>query len=278
MLIEVIPYDASFGTETLTYFVGDSFRSQIKIWQLIKIPYGKKQIYGIIAYIHEEKSINITPEIKEVIDIIHPHPLLAEYQIPLLMKIAQKYALAIHRVLGISLPKPLLNRLEKYNFPIFPTIQNQTFSNHEIFLSQHDIITAEKILPFLKPNIIIILPDDIMLHIWREKLQNHKDIFFLPHEATDTRRMQSWIDIVNKKFPIVIGTRRLLWYNLSAYTEIWYIEDGFSQTYFHYPIEIENIDLLAHLANSEKFSIKIFTSIPQLKTLSYFHYFTLHHI
>ena len=54
MFVSVIPFGTSFSVEPLTYFVGDSFRSEIKTGQLVQIPYGKKQIFGIVSEVINE--------------------------------------------------------------------------------------------------------------------------------------------------------------------------------------------------------------------------------
>lgn len=43
---------------------------------------------------------------------------------------------------------------------------------------------------------------------------------------------------------MVIGTRKLLWYNLGNYDHILYIEDAFADTYFQFPLHIRFLDVL----------------------------------
>lgn len=91
-------------------------------------------------------------------------------------------------------------------------LQNEKISKKptfDFYISKNEIISPEKISPFLKENLVIILPDDILLDrfqkffienesIWREK------IAFYPAETTETRRSQTFIDIYNKKSEIII--------------------------------------------------------------------------
>lgn len=286
MFANIIPHGSSFGTETLTYFVGDSFVSDIAIWQLVKIPYGKKTIFGIVANIFEDEkflqkfSEHNELKIKEIEEIVSIKPIFAEYQINMMIRLSKKYIITLHKILSIFLFSSLFNRLQKYDFPLL--LQNNKRKNeikHEIFLTKNDIIIPEKIFPFFKDGIVIILPDDIMLKNFANFLETQEkwreSIFFLPHEITDTRRAQAWIDIFNKKYPIIIWTRRLLQYNVAQYDEIWYIEDAFSWEYYQYPVRMKNLDFLTHMVDSDQFSVKIFTSIPKITTLSLYHFFSL---
>ena len=276
MFAHIIPHSTSFSTEPLTYFVGDSFRSEISIWQLVEIPYGKKTIFGVVAKIFHENATDLLAEnpernieIKEISALISPAPLLDEYQITMILRLSKKYIITIHRILSIFLFSSLISRLEKYNFPLISGEKSsEKITQNEIFIAKDDIISPEKILPYMRENIVIILPDDIILDTFKKffekNLEWSEKIFFFPSDTTDTRRAQAWIDIYNKKFPIIIWTRRLISYNMSRY--------------YQYPVRLQYIDFLAHIADSEQFSLKIFTSIPRLKTLSQFHYFSLTHI
>ena len=306
MLAKIIPHGTSFSTEPLTYFVGDSFRSEIFPGQLVEIPYGKKNILWVVAEISEQnfeknnenfgvavvgKFANFRGEnpdeifdIKGVSVIIDTKPILAPYQLRTIERLAMKYILPIHKALAIFLNEPTLRRLQKYNFPLekLKKIEENILKN-EIFISKNEIISPQLLVPFLKKNLVIVVPDDILLARFENFFQKNpeildKKIMFYPSEMTETKRAQAFVDIYNKKSEIIIWTRRLLQYNLSRYDEIWYLEDSFSGEYFHYPVRIAYTDFLAHIADSEQFSIKIFSSTPRLKTLSQFHFFDLHHL
>lgn len=156
-------------------------------------------------------SENEEIEMKSIISIVSETPILSEYQVTMICRIAMKYILPIHKVLQIFLSEPTLRRLEKYNFPIenFSEKMRKTPKNFDIFLTRNDIITPEKILPFFIPSLVIILPDDILLQRFENFLKNSENIWkekisFYPAEMTDTKRSQAFIDILNKKSEIII--------------------------------------------------------------------------
>lgn len=289
MFVEIIPYEKSFNTETLTYFVGASFSWIIKIWQLVKIPYGKTEILWIVAKIFVENT-ETSLEIKEIIEVIDEKPILSEYQIETIIKISKKYFLAIHRVLGIFLPNPVIKRLYKKNFPlslskeiIEKNSKKNSKLNWEFYFTKNNIITEKNILEKTKETnkkIVIIVPDDIFLYRMKKIFSDEysEKVGFFSSEMTDIKKSDFWIDVFNSKFDIVIWTRKIIFYNLEKYDEIWYLEDSFYDSYYHYPIEISYTDILAFLFDNEKFDIKIFTSIPRIKTLSQFHFFKIFYL
>lgn len=214
MIAEIIPYGTSFSTEPLTYSVGDSFVSRIKIGQFVEIPYGKKSIFGIIAKISNEKlSQNDDFEIKKITKIISEEPILSETQIIMILRISAKYIITLHKILQIFLPSPLISRLEKYYFSEnkkireIPFEEKNTEKNLQFFLTKNEIITPEKLLPFLSQKIVIIFPDDILLSQFQKNFdENHKireKIFYIFSDATDTRKSQAWIDIFLGKYKII---------------------------------------------------------------------------
>lgn len=230
MYAEIIPYGASFHTEALTYAVGDSFRFEIQIGQLVKIPYGKKIISGVIADIFYQKNTEIE-EIKFLESIVYPKPILCPYQIACIKKISRKYLLPIHRVLSIFLSTPLLRRMEKYQFlgenyekkrqeihkfheknswhdfektlPKDPHHFKKNFTKNAIFFAKNSCIDFTSLAPFLQEKTAIIVPDDIFLEQIRPFFPKNLTLF-LSHEMTDAQRSASWIDLYFGKYPLAV--------------------------------------------------------------------------
>lgn len=280
MYIDVIPYDMSFSTEALTYFVGDSFDTDILIWQLVIIPFWKKDIYWIIADISLTPRVDNPENIKEIASIVTSYPLLDRYQLSVIQKISLKYFLPIHKVLAIFLSRPLIKRLEKRNFLLeyIPYERSITTKKQYFCISLGSIIDTETITTLfenVESNIVLVVPDDLFLeqlkHNWK-----HVSTLFVGNEETDAMKSKKWIEVYEKKYQIIIWTRRILYYNLSWYDEIFYFEDAFSEEYYHHPIRISYTDILAYIADTNTFSIEILSSAPKLKTLKDFHFFQFH--
>jgi len=121
-----------------------------------------------------------------------------------------KYILPIHKALAIFLNEPTLRRLQKYNFPLekLKKIEENILKN-EIFISKNEIISPQLLVPFLKKNLVIVVPDDILLARFENFFQKNpeildKKITFYPSEMTETKRAQVFVDIYNKKSEIII--------------------------------------------------------------------------
>ena len=94
--------------------------SDIRVAQIVEIPYGNKLENGIVAEIHTECPIDEASEaymrIKPMSRIITDKILLAPYQLDMIRAIATRYMIAIHRVLAIFLTRPILSRLERKDY------------------------------------------------------------------------------------------------------------------------------------------------------------------
>jgi hypothetical protein len=149
-------------------------------------------------------------DIKGISAIIDTKSILAPYQLRTIERLAMKYILPIHKALAIFLNEPTLRRLQKYNFPLekLEKIEENILKN-EIFISKNEIISPQLLVPFLKKNLVIIVPDDILLTRFENFFQKNPGIFgekigWYPSEMTDTKRAQAFIDIYNKKSEIII--------------------------------------------------------------------------
>ena len=290
MFFSIIPFSHSIGVQPLIYSGGDRAMDDLRVWQIIEIPYGKSIENGIIAAIHIDSPIDITSEsytrIKPIHQTITSSILLAQYQLEMISEMSKRYMIPIHRVLAIFLTRPILSRLERKNYAQIvpdtsrPTPQKTQKPTHSIQIVQDYIVTPILVETYTKKwPTIVILPDDYAMMPYREMHIDRRDILFVPNEMTDTRRAQAWIDITNGVFPIIYWTRKILYYNLSAYQHIIYIEDALGPDYWHYPIRIDYADILYIFAQSNPhIGLTILTSVPTLRTLTHFRYFRIENI
>jgi primosomal protein N' len=276
MFIEVIPQSHSISTRPLTYSVGDVLCWNIFIGSLIRIPLGKQEILGIVAHI--DTSHPGVSEVREVIDCVSIRPILAPYQIKLIEKIAQKYMLPIHRVLQWFFPRPIELRLEKRGFDLLPCPDEYPdkieWDIGKLLLLRDRIIDHIVIGKYLQNMQVIIAPDDFLLYSLEPYFSDDQTLF-LTSDFSDTKRAKAWIDIANGKFVRIFWTRKILYYNLQAYSQILYLEDAFSREYFHFPTRIQYLDILSFLDQAHQFHIHILSSSPFLKTLSMFRHYSI---
>ncbi len=279
MYISVIPLRHSLSKYPYIYFAPEIWHDALGIGHLIEIPIGKHIVEWIVAKIDISPSETIDPsDIKSIIRVIASIEIIAPYMISMIEEIADRYFLLIHKVASMFLPAPLLTRLDKKNYifespPLreYPSekIQGNTTEIHHYVDS---IFQKEDIHAYIKPRTAFIFPDDILLSLFAEKREVYtdEDIALLPTDLTPARRVAAWIDSYSGKYSIIFWTRRLLYYNLSQYENIIYIEDAFCTEQYTYPIKIQNLDILKALDHAGKHTITLVSSTPSLMTLSYF--------
>lgn len=287
MFVSIIPSLHSLGVEPLLYSFDAPLKNQLQVGQLVEIPFGKNTENGIIAHIYETSPIDTLSEafnrIKPIIKIVTTKTLLDPYQIQMITHISKQYMIPIHRVLAIFLTRPILSRLEKKNYEQIEEKNNQEeveIGKKIISLLQDDIVRPQYLEKYLKwEPTVVILPDDFSIIPYREYFSKNKNFLFVTNDMTDTRRAQAWIDISNGIFPTICWTRKLLYYNLSRYQNIIYIEDALGPDYWHYPVRINYNDILRIFEKSNSnTNIHILTSIPTISTLTHFRHFELKNI
>lgn len=151
-------------------------------------------------------------EYKQISKIVSPSPLLAEYQIKMIVRISEKYVITLHKVLQIFLNSPLLARLEKYYFSEEKILQKPEKTENpartfDIFLTKNEILSAEKLFPYFGKKIVMVFPDDILLENFRKEFDKNREIsekiFYIFSDSTDLRKAQAWIEIFSGKFEII---------------------------------------------------------------------------
>ncbi len=276
------------GTEPLLYAWGDIWEDAIQVGSLVEIPYGKNIENGIVAGIYQESPIDIHSEafsrIKSIERVITHKILLAPYQIDMICALSTKYMIPIHRVLGIFLTRPILARLERKNYEqLIVDIQENKYDKKnaqgKIHIIQDGIVTPDIVENYIEWPTVMILPDDFALIPYRKHHTEDKNTLFLTTDMTDTKRAQAWIDIANGVFSIIYWTRKILYYNLSKYRNIIYIEDALGTDYWHYPIRISYNDILRiFMEINPAACLTLLTSVPTLTTLVHFKHFEIKNI
>lgn len=285
MYFSIIPFSHSIGIEPLLYLWEEIIENDIQIGSLVEIPYGSMLEHGVVANIYRDCPINVDGEayarIKTITKIITPKRILAPYQIHMICALSARYMIPIHRVLGIFLNKPILTRLERKNYEQIEekwAITQGKFQGR-FHITQDNIVTPELVHSYINWPTVVILPDDFSMISYRQYHANESNILFVGNDMTDTRKAQAWIDISNGVFPIIYWTRKILYYNLTHYQNIIYIEDSLGPAYWHYPIRIHYNDIIRIFTQlNPPISFTILTSVPTITALTYFRHFDIKNI
>ena len=277
MYISVIPLSHSLSTGWYIYSVSDIWRESISLGCLVEIPLGRNIVRGIVS----EKDIALIPdiEIRPIVAVISSLALMTLPMISVVLYLSRRYSLPIHKVLSLFLPATLLSRLDKKNYLLSQDSHRGSLPKRnpkrEIHHYIDAIFTPRSLDLYKKKGTVFILPDDFFLFSFfpqvREGTLSESIIY---NESTPTKKSQNWIDIYEGKYAILAWTRRILYYNLEAYTHIIYIEDAFVSEQFHYPSRIRNMDILRAISDSTDLDITIITSSPTLSLLADFRDFT----
>jgi primosomal protein N' len=285
MYFSVIPFSHSIGVQPLLYLWGAIMADQLQVGSLVEIPYGNNLENGIVTGIYPDSPVDPQSEtysrVKTIEKIISSKMILSPYQIEMICAISVRYMIPIHRVLGIFLTRPILSRLEKKNYEQLEEkewIINSKWSG-KLHITRDRIITPDLVDTYIDWPTIVILPDDFAMMPYRIHYSDRDDILFMSNGMTDTRKAQAWIDIANWVFSIIYWTRKILYYNLSKYRNIIYIEDALGPDYWHYPIRIHYSDILRIFATvNPTIDLTILTSVPTLSTLTHFRHFEIRNI
>jgi primosomal protein N' len=275
IFLSVIPIGRSFWNKTLTYSYDPEIDGAIVPGMLVEIPIKDIHELGVVIMYPDPKDILWYDEIRPIIKSIFPFPILSPLQCILMMSISAKYLIPLSKICTIFLPKNILKRIQKKWLSI-KKIETKPLQSHRITHFLEKDISWSDIAALLTKKTIVICPDDFFLIYCKTHLWYRTDILWISGDDTETTKAQGWIDIFSWKYPIIFGNRKILFYNLSHYESIVYIEDAFWKTYFSYPTRIEYTDFLRIIADTASMQVHIFSSVPQLSTLFRFRDFPLH--
>src|SRR3990167_10375551 len=91
-----------------TYLVPKTLQSRVRVGQLVQVPFGKRQPFGIVLSIDNSQS-TIVKNIKLLSSIVFPQPILLPYQIDLLKWMSFYYLAPMVNCLEAMLPTAALN-------------------------------------------------------------------------------------------------------------------------------------------------------------------------
>ncbi len=274
MYISVLPLSRSLHPRPYIYSVSSIWEDQIIIGWLVEVPIGNHVERGVVGRI-----VDVIPEeveIRPIVSVISSIPLLSSTEIAMTEHLALRYFLPIHKVLAFFLPAPLLSRLDKKNYilSVREEIWGWASGNiHEIHHYIDRICTPKDLSDMLEPWTVVILPDDFFLFSFESCFP--EKTLIVPQESTPTKKSQAWIDAYEWKYEIFVWTRKILYYNLRAFSHIIYLEESFGTEQYQYPYRINNLDILRTLADTSAKHITIISSSPSLSLFANFRDFKI---
>jgi primosomal protein N' len=277
MLIQIIPARRMpLFLTYLDYLAPKKLASDIKIGQLVKIPFRGKDHFGIVNAINliNNLSKQEKTKLKEIKEIIFKKPTLSKEQINFLQSIADFYHVSLGFLIKTNL-LPLQKRklsktiLEQIKFkikirkaskPVFYTYvsnleKKEYFSNH------------------LKPGSqsLILVPEQIAIKEIANLLEKEikEKIAIITSELSNKEMFEKWLEIYSGKKNIVIGTRRALFLPWSNLTDI-FLDDEANPNYKSWEMapRIHTRDACLSLAKHHSSQLHLLTHTPSVE--SYF--------
>ncbi len=247
----VCPFTKTFDEVWITYKVPDLLTSNLKLWQIVNIPFKNKNELAVVIKISEKADIDFNEsKIKEIISIKNNFIFLSNYRIELLRWLAKHYFTAIHNTFNLFFPKNLKEKIIKDKLLTENTIQVKYDFNYLNKLSKSQN-KAYKEIRESKNNKILLFwltwswKTELYINLIKENLDNNKQSLFLIPEIiltnqlsdkikkifwnevliinstiTEATKTKNWLSINSNNAKIIIWTRSALFY---PYNNLWLI-------------------------------------------------------
>lgn len=246
----VIPFWKSFDDVGFCYKIPENLQKKIKVWQIIKIPFWKKEDFWVIYEIFEKKPDDLNEEkIKNILEIKNEKSFIYGYKIELLKFISKNYFTPIHNSLNLFFPKNLLEKIkkDKLNFKkenykylkqkniILTKNQENIFleimkENEKKFLlfwvtwswkTEIYIKIIEKYLREWKQSLLLI-PEIILTNQISQRLKKYfwENIIVLNSTVSEAKKTKYFLDIESGEAKIIVGTRSALF---APFSNLWII-------------------------------------------------------
>ncbi|OIP54114.1 hypothetical protein AUK10_01490 [Candidatus Gracilibacteria bacterium CG2_30_37_12] len=121
------------------------------------------------------------------------------------------------------------------------------------------------------PRFIIIFPDDFAINAYIKSFPVDENILVIPDALTETKKHKAYFSVYNGEKNIIIGTRRILYYNLSHYENILYIEDALHKTAMRFNHIYKHLEILRKMSSFSDFNITILSTLPSIESMYFLH-------
>lgn len=246
----IIPFSQSFDEIWFTYSVPKNIENILKIWQVVLVPFWKKDIFWVVVNISENSDFD-KEKIKEIKEIVYEEVFLYGYQIELIKYISKNYFSLAHNSLWLFFPKNLEWKILSKKFKFLGEQKDLKYLyQNEKFLNQNQQNVYEEILnsplnKFLIYWVTWSWKTEIYIKLIKHYLDLWKQILFLVPEiilndqiferitkvfwsevlvinssVSDAKKTKYFESIYNNKAKIIIWTRSSIFY---PYKDLWLI-------------------------------------------------------
>lgn len=275
MLIEVIPFGGSIDNKWLTYYARDELVGSIQLGCLVEVPFRNVVDYAIVTSL---ESSEVLESPKSIVRVVTSIPLLAPYQIQSIFDNSSYYFVHAHHILSLFLSKMLVRYLEKKNFigltPSMITTKKGSSIYNTIHFYHHTNNASffESIQKYILGRTVLIFPDDFAIEAYLKTYPiDPETMLVVPDKLTETKKYKAFCSVYNGEKNIIIWTRRILYYNLSCYENILYIEDALHKSAMRFWHTYKHLEILRKMAPNSNLSITILSTLPSIESMYLLH-------
>lgn len=179
--------------DSYTYKVPKSLEKEIKVGQLVEIPFGKRNPTGlIIAISHSQLAISQKVEIREISKIVFTQPVLLPYQLELLQWMSFYYTAPMANCLGAMLPE-------------VPSAKH--LGSHSQLAISHSNRSTNAQSPKPNDTTLVLTPSINRLPQTMAQFKRAKNYVIYHAELKKNERFTAWIKILSGNADYVFGSR-----------------------------------------------------------------------
>ncbi len=186
----VLTYQAP-DIDSFTYEVPKELEREIKVGQLVEVPFGKRSPMGVVIHVETRDTGHVTREIKTVkpiSKIIFDRPLLLPYQIDLIKWMASYYLAPMVNCLEAALPPLNVKRL------MSSADKNSSVSRSTLVISQSLILVPA----------INRIPETLA------KFPKAKKYVIFHSELKTSEKFSAWTKIISGEADYIFGSRQAI--------------------------------------------------------------------
>ncbi|MBI2453477.1 primosomal protein N' [Candidatus Peregrinibacteria bacterium] len=212
----VINHNFSHLKETLTYEIDEKSTKNLRLWQLVLIPFRNTKITGIITKIHTNKPNYPT---KKIIKILSTEAIIPDWQKELIFFMKKFYFCDLYSVLKLCVPDNIFEGkydLEK-KFSYKFKREERTKEKNNILMYHHDL--DQNRFEYYKKlaleqkktghQTLILVAEKLLIPNFIENFQKtfKKRVMIFGSELSEKNKAQTWYQVWSNDVDVIIGSR-----------------------------------------------------------------------
>ena len=206
MIAKVVPIRRlPKSLEVFDYKIPKNLSGKISAGQMVKIPFQKSKIHGLVFSIEETSDAPIS-KIKNIDSIINKKKFLSKSRLKLFKKLSDIYNISFPAFLKINLlpiQKRKLKKVELNNLSFKQKNTEEKKNNFKLYKNKKE---HKKILSNLEKKSLIVVPEQRFIQDIQTTF-NDRRIVIWHSNLSQKQQFSRWVKIRNNEYNIILGTR-----------------------------------------------------------------------